>query len=131
MCNRWFLPPVFYKTDSRLTPGKTIKLKRVKPPCRIFFIPKFKIVPLSKEYAEKIRNTRQDDFGHRVIEQVATGHGPCRVSLKPFKPGRDRRLLFAHSPFTIGKAFNQPGPVFIFADEVEDYKDNYHFPPEI
>ena len=43
----------------------------------------FKIVPLSKEYAAKIRETNKDDFGHDVIEHVATGKGPCRVSLKP------------------------------------------------
>jgi len=92
---------------------------------------KFKIVPLSKEYAEKIRSTRQDDFGHEVIEQVATGHGPCRVSLKPFRPGIDKRLLLSHSPFEIDNAFNQPGPVFIFADAVEEYKDVYRFPSEI
>ncbi len=92
---------------------------------------KFRIIPLSKEYAEKIRNTKQDDFGHKVIEQIATGRGPCRVSLKPFKPGKDKRLLFSHSPFEIDNAFNQPGPIFIFADEVEAYADNYRFPPEI
>jgi len=92
---------------------------------------KFKIVPLSKNYADKIRSTKQDDFGHEVIEQVATGHGPCRISLKPFVPGKDRRLLFSHSPFEIDNAFNQPGPVFIFADDVEEYKDVYRFPPEI
>jgi len=92
---------------------------------------KFKIVPLSKEYAEKIRSTRQDDFGHEVIEQTATGHGPCRVSLKPFKPGEDKRLLLSHSPFEMDNAFNQPGPIFIHADEVEEYIDVYRFPPEI
>ena len=62
---------------------------------------KFKIVPLSKEYATKIRTTRKDDFGHEVIEQIATGLGPCRVSLKPFKRGEDKRLLLTHSPFPI------------------------------
>src|SRR5436309_2770791 len=92
---------------------------------------KFKIVPLSKEYAEKIKATRQDEFGHEVIEQIATGRGPCRVSLKPFKPGEDKRLLFTHSPFEIDNPFNQPGPVFVCAGEVEEYADIYHFPSEI
>ena len=91
----------------------------------------FKIVPLSAEYARRIRNSRKDDFGHEVIEQVATGAGPCRVSLKPFKKGEDKRLLLTHSPFKIDKAFDQPGPVFIHAEEVEEYKDVYRFPPEI
>jgi len=47
----------------------------------------FKIVPLYATYANKIRQERKDEFGHTVVEQTATGLGPCRVSLKPFKPG--------------------------------------------
>lgn len=92
---------------------------------------KFKIVPLSEEYAKKIRETRKDDFGHEVIEQVATGKGPCRVSLKPFVVGKDVRLLFSHSPFNIDNAYKQPGPIFINKNEVEAYKDIHRFPPEI
>jgi hypothetical protein len=92
---------------------------------------KFKIIPLRGEYAARIRATRKDDFGHQVIEQVATGLGPCRVSLKPFKRGEDKRLLLTHSPFSIDNAFNQPGPIFIHSDEVEEYSDIYLFPPEI
>ena len=92
---------------------------------------KFKVVPLGKEYAARIRNERKDDFGNQVIEQVATGKGPCRVSLKPFKPGRDARLLLSHSPFTEQNAFNQPGPIFISKEEVEPYSDVHRFPPEI
>jgi hypothetical protein len=91
----------------------------------------FKIVPLSKDYANKIRETKKDDFGHEVIEQLAKGKGPCRVSLKPFVLGQDVRLLLSHSPFEIDNAFNQPGPIFINKEEVEPYSDIYHFPPEI
>jgi len=40
----------------------------------------FKIIPLSKEYADKIRTIQKDDFGHVVTEQLASGKGPCRVS---------------------------------------------------
>jgi hypothetical protein len=91
----------------------------------------FKIVPLTKEYATKIREKNTDDFGHEVINQLATGKGPCRVSLKPFKVGEDRRLLISHTPFHIDNAFNQPGPIFINSKEVEAYADVYNFPPEI
>jgi hypothetical protein len=91
----------------------------------------FRIVPLSKSYAQLIGKTRQDDFGHEVIEQIATGLGPCRVSLKPFEKGVDRRLLFTHSPFEVDNAYNQPGPVFINAADVEEYTDVFRFPPEI
>ncbi len=91
----------------------------------------FKIVPLSEEYANKIRETKKDDFGHDVPEQLATGKGPCRVSLKPFVVGKDVRLLLSHSPFDVDNAFNQPGPVFISKNGVEAYKDIHRFPPEI
>ena len=91
----------------------------------------FKIVPLSKEFAARVRAAGRDDFGNQIIEQGATGYGPCRVSLKPFVPGVDRRLLISHSPFEIANAFNQPGPVFIHSEEVEEYSDVHRFPPEI
>jgi len=91
----------------------------------------FKIIPLSIEYADKIRNTMKDDFGHEVRIQLATGRGPCRVSLKAFEVGKDERLLFSHSPFEIENAFNQPGPVFIHKKDVNAYEDIHNFPPEI
>ncbi len=91
----------------------------------------FKIIPLSKEYAAAIRQSGKDHFGHSVIETVATGKGPCRVSLKPFVKGVDKRLLLSHSPFEIDNAFNQPGPIFIHSNEVEEYADVHRFPPEI
>jgi len=91
----------------------------------------FKIVSLSREYANKIKENHKDDFGYEVIEQIATGKGPCRVSLKPFAVGKDMRLLISHSPFAVDNAFNQPGPVFIHKKEVEAYSDIHRFPPEI
>lgn len=72
-----------------------------------------------------------DDFNNPVIWQLATGLGPCRVSLKPFEKGVDTRLLFKHSPFEIENAYNQPGPVFINMADVEEYSDVHRFPPEI
>lgn len=91
----------------------------------------FKIVPLSLDYANRIRETLIDDFGHEVRTQVASGRGPCRVSLKPFEVGKDERLLLSHSPFEIDNAFNQPGPIFIHKKDVTPYEDVYNFPPEI
>ena len=92
---------------------------------------KFKIVPIAKDYAIKIRGAREDDFGNEIITAIATGKGPCRVSLKPFEPGIDVRITFSHSPFAIKNVYNQPGPVFINANDVEAYADVHRFPPEI
>lgn len=91
----------------------------------------FKIVPISQEYAARIRKARKDDFGHEVLEQLSTGYGPCRVSLRPFVPNRDIRLVMTHSPFEIENVYNQPGPIFIHKKEVEEYRDVHRFPPEI
>ena len=91
----------------------------------------FRIVPLSKEYAAEIRATGRDSFGNEIVEQVANGYGPCRVSLRPFEVGVDRRILISHSPFEVANAFNQPGPVFFHSEEVDEYRDVDRFPPEI
>jgi hypothetical protein len=91
----------------------------------------FRIVPLSKEYTDSIRQSGTDHFGNKVLEQVATGFGPCRLSLRPFEPGKDKRLLFSHSPFEINNAFDQRGPIFINKEDVEPYADLYNFPAEI
>ena len=91
----------------------------------------FKIVPLSKGYTDSIRQSGFDGFGNEILEQVANGYGPCRLSLKAFEPGKDLRLLFSHSPFEKENAFNQRGPVFISKEDVEPYADIYNFPPEI
>ena len=91
----------------------------------------FQIVPLSAGFAQAIRSTRLDAFGNTVIEQLASGHGPCRVSLKPFVPGQDKRLLLSYSPFRVANAFNQNGPIFISSEEVASYATTDQFPPEI
>jgi len=91
----------------------------------------FRIVPLSKDYVARLRAEGRDDFGNEITEQVAGGYGPCRVSLKPFRPGVDRRILLGHSPFSVANAFNQPGPVFVNSADVEEYADVHRFPPEI
>ena len=92
----------------------------------------FKIVPLSKEYALKLRAAGRDNLGNEIEEQIAGGYGPCRVSLKPFAPGVDRRILIGHSPFEKTNAFNQPGPIFFNASlDVDEYTDVHRFPPEI
>jgi hypothetical protein len=92
---------------------------------------KFKIVPISKSYIDRLRENNRDEFGNEIVEQVAGGYGPCRVSLKPFRPGIDRRILLSHSPFPIANAFNQPGPVFVNAEDVDEYSDVYRFPRAI
>lgn len=91
----------------------------------------FKIVPLTAAYARMVKESRKDDFGNTITEQVASGFGPCRVSLSPFKVGVDERLLLSYSPFSIQNAFNECGPIFIHKKDVEPYSDIYNFPKEL
>ena len=91
----------------------------------------FKIIPMSATVAERIRTTRQDDFGNDVLDQVTTGYGPCRLTLKAFKPGVDRRLLFSYSPFEQEGLYAEKGPVFISDAHMAPYADVHRFPPEI
>jgi hypothetical protein len=88
---------------------------------------KFKVIPLSRDYANRIRKSGKDDFGHAVQVQIATGKGPCRVSLKPFEVGKENRMLISHSPFTVDNAFDQPGPIFIRDYDVAEYSDVHRF----
>src|SRR5687768_5305283 len=90
----------------------------------------FRIVPISKEYVARKRAAGLDDLGNELSEQVAAGYGPCRVSLKPFVPGVDRRILISHSPSEVANAFKQPRPVFLEAAEIDEYRGVYRLPPE-
>jgi len=92
---------------------------------------RFRIVPISRDNIERLRAVGRDDFGNAIVEQIAGGYGPCRVSLKPFRPGIDRRILLSHSPFQIANAFNQPGPIFVNSGDLQEYPDVHKFPPEI
>jgi hypothetical protein len=91
----------------------------------------FTIVPLSKEYAQRVRETGQDEFGHSVVAEPMTGTGPCRVTLRQLRAGIDKRLVVNHTPFEKDNAYYQRGPIFISADEVEEYADIHRWPPEI
>ncbi len=91
----------------------------------------FTIIPLSAETADTVRKNKKDAFGNETIEQVATGAGPCRQSLQPFLPGRDKRILLAYSPFDQPGLFAETGPVFISAEPTVSYQDIHRFPAAI
>jgi hypothetical protein len=68
---------------------------------------------VSQEVADEVRRTRRaPGYGHPVHEEVATGTGPCRCCLRPFVPGREKRLLFTYRPPARAGSLNAPGPGF-------------------
>ena len=91
----------------------------------------FKIVPIDGAWAARVRETQQDEFGHQLQAVLATGRGPCRVSLRPFTVGADTRILAAYSPFNQTSPYAETGPIYISAEAVSPYQEVYRFPPEI
>jgi hypothetical protein len=77
---------------------------------------------IPQDIADEVRRTRRSPgYGHPAHEEVATGSGPCRCCLKPFEPGRDRRLLFTYRPAGDQSSLMAPGPVFIHAQHCDAY----------
>ena len=92
----------------------------------------FKVFPIPDAVTKRIRDTRIDDFGHRLSVSVATENdsGPCRSCLTVFVPG-DRRLLFSYAPNQCDHPYNEIGPVYIHENQCKPYTDHESFPPEL
>ena len=80
-------------------------------------MPDYRVLAISESTAEKVRSTRKSPgYGHPVHAEIATGYGPCRLCLRDFEVGVDRRLLFTLDPFHGLESQPLPGPVFIHAE---------------
>ncbi|MBC5823734.1 MAG: DUF1203 domain-containing protein [Candidatus Eremiobacteraeota bacterium] len=91
-----------------------------------------KIRSISDEVAAEVRATlKAPVYGHPVYLETATGYGPCRVCLRKFVPGVERRILFTHDPFYGIEAFPLPGPVYIHEVRCEPYTADGGFPHEL
>lgn len=75
----------------------------------------FKVSPLSGEFAERIRNSRRDDFGRAVHTIVAKGGEPVRDQLRRVAPG-ERLILCSYQAVPLPSIFAEIGPIFICAD---------------
>lgn len=92
----------------------------------------YRVVGLSPEVADEARRTlRSPGYGHPVHAEVATGYGPCRVCLRPFVEGEERRLLFTHDPFAGREPYPLPGPIFIHERVCAPPADPSRFPDEL
>src|SRR5262245_26004229 len=92
---------------------------------------RFAVRPLTPEVAAHVRQHGSDPiWGHPALTQPATGFGPCRLCLRTFREGEERRMLFTYDTYAGVAAFPQPGPVFIHADGCEPF-DGDGFPPEL
>lgn len=95
-------------------------------------MPEYEVHAISEGLAEKVRTSRRSPgYGHPVHAEVATGYGPCRLCLRDFAVGRDRRLLFTLDPFHGIEPFPLPGPVFIHETECDRHPEYGGFPEDL
>ena len=91
-----------------------------------------RVIALPTETAQRVLATmRSPGYGHPAHTEVATGHGPCRHCLKPFRVGEERRTLFTCNPFYKLAEVPLPGPVFIHTELCERFDEEGGYPVEL
>jgi len=94
-------------------------------------MPPFRVVAIPAEIAEAVRATRLAPvYSHPAHAEIATGYGPCRLCLRDFVIGRDRRLLFTYDCFHGKEDLPLPGPVFIHESACDRYPEDAGFPAD-
>ena len=59
-----------------------------------------RVIALPTETAKQVLATmKSPGYGHPAHTAEATGHGPCRHCLRPFRVGEEKRTLFTYNPF--------------------------------
>jgi len=92
----------------------------------------YRVVAIPEKVAIAVRRTlRSPGYGHPVHADVATGYGPCRLCLRTFEVGTDRRLLFTYDPFHGQEPLPLPGPVFIHESGCERHAGAGGFPADL
>ena len=92
----------------------------------------YRVFPIDEQLVKRIRQTRQDEFGHRLSVSVATENdtGPCRSCLRVFVPG-EGRLLFSYAPNPCDHPYNEIGPIYIHENDCQPYAEHQEFPREL
>lgn len=92
----------------------------------------YRVIGIPGSVAAAVRTTRKSPFaGHPTHVEVASGHGPCRLCLRTFRVGLDRRILFTYDPFDGVEPFPLPGPVVIHESTCEPYPADGGFPNDL
>ena len=95
-------------------------------------MPAYRVVAVSEDLARRVRASRRSPgYGHPVYAELSTGYGPCRLCLRDFEVGIERRLLFTLDPFYGVEAFPLPGPVYIHEEKCDRYPEQGGFPADL
>jgi len=89
-------------------------------------------IAMPTETAAKVLSTmKSPGYGHPAHTEMATGHGPCRHCLQPFRVGEERRTLFTYNPFYGLAPIPLPGPVFVHAVLCDRFHEDNGYPPAL
>ncbi|MGE5142594.1 MAG: DUF1203 domain-containing protein [Acidobacteriota bacterium] len=95
-------------------------------------MPAYRVIALSQDVADAVRATHLSPFSkHPTHTEVARGHGPCRLCLRAFNVGQERRILFTLDPFAGLESEPLPGPVFIHEAACVRHAEDAGFPADI
>jgi Protein of unknown function (DUF1203) len=91
----------------------------------------FRVVPISSEVAEQVRNTGKSPiYGFPAHREVAAGRAPCRHCLRLIQKNEEELLLFTYDPFRELGGPPLPGPVYIHAEECARHSEDDVIPEE-
>jgi hypothetical protein len=91
-----------------------------------------RVIALPTETVQKVLATmKSPGYGHPAYTEVATGYGPCRHCLKPFRVGKEKRTLFTCDPFYRLGRVPLPGPVFIHAEMCKRFDEDGGYPKDL
>jgi len=92
----------------------------------------YRVVAMDETTADGVRRTLMaPDYPHPAHAEVAADPAPCRVCLRRFAPGEERRLLFTYDPFRDTVDLPLPGPIFIHEGGCPRYEADAGFPPSL
>ena len=95
-------------------------------------MPAYRVIALAQDVADAVRATRLSPFSsHPTHAEIARGHGPCRLCLRAFTVGEDRRILFTFDPFAGLEPLPLPGPVFIHETACARHAEDAGLPEDI
>ncbi|WP_261841293.1 DUF1203 domain-containing protein [Aliamphritea ceti] len=88
---------------------------------------KYRIIPLRRDFTDKVRNTLRDDQNQSVEITVANGGEPCRDVMRRALPG-EQIILASYCPFSQPGPYKEYGPVFILAEQSDENFDTSKLP---
>lgn len=88
---------------------------------------KYKIIPLTEGFLEKVRNQGIDDQNQQVETIIAVGGEPCRDVLRAAKPN-EPLILASYCPFKIAGPYKEYGPIFVLKNQGEESFNDAQLP---